>query len=122
GALHVYLSLGLARRLELDRHRPRFRSLLAGRGRGFRARRPRAVRARAMSAALEMVAVAGLATVQDAGRPGRMHEGIPAGGALVPELLARANRAVGNAPGAAALEIFGRARARAVSAEVTFAL
>jgi biotin-dependent carboxylase-like uncharacterized protein len=51
--------------------------------------------------------VAGLATIQDGGRPGRMHEGIPPGGALVPDLLARANRAVGNAPDAPAIELFG---------------
>jgi allophanate hydrolase subunit 2 len=36
-----------------------------------------------------------------------MHEGVPPGGALVPELLARANAAAGNAPGEAALEVFG---------------
>ena len=46
-----------------------------------------------MSGVLEVVRIAGLATIQDGGRPGRMHEGIPPGGALVPELLARANRA-----------------------------
>lgn len=51
--------------------------------------------------------MAGLAWVQDGGRPGRMHEGVPAGGALVPELLARANAAVGNPGGYAALEVFG---------------
>jgi biotin-dependent carboxylase-like uncharacterized protein len=45
--------------------------------------------------------------VQDAGRPGHMHEGVPPGGALVPELLARANVAARNAPGAAAIESFG---------------
>ncbi len=64
-------------------------------------------------ATLEIVACAGLATVQDAGRPGRMHEGIPPGGALVPELLAAANLAVGNPPGAAAVELFGKLRVRA---------
>jgi biotin-dependent carboxylase-like uncharacterized protein len=53
---------------------------------------------------LEVVSVMGLATVQDAGRPGRMHEGIPPGGALVPELLGQANRAVGNPAGASAIE------------------
>jgi biotin-dependent carboxylase-like uncharacterized protein len=56
---------------------------------------------------IRVVAVAGLATVQDGGRPGHMHEGVPPGGALVPELLARANVAVGNAPGEAGLEVFG---------------
>ena len=51
--------------------------------------------------------VVGLAFVQDLGRPGHMHEGIPCGGALVPERLARANAAVGNAIGAAGIERFG---------------
>jgi allophanate hydrolase subunit 2 len=36
-----------------------------------------------------------------------MHEGVPPGGALVPELLARANVAADNEPFAAALELFG---------------
>lgn len=57
--------------------------------------------------ALEVVKVAGVAVVQDAGRPGWMHQGVPPGGALVPELLARANRAVGNPRGAAAIELVG---------------
>lgn len=56
---------------------------------------------------IRVVALAGMATVQDAGRAGHMHEGVPPGGALVPELLARANVAAGNAPGEAALEVFG---------------
>jgi biotin-dependent carboxylase-like uncharacterized protein len=56
---------------------------------------------------IEVVAVAGVVLVQDGGRPGRMHEGVPPGGPLVPELLARANAAVSNRPGEAGLEIFG---------------
>jgi biotin-dependent carboxylase-like uncharacterized protein len=56
---------------------------------------------------IEIVAVNGLATVQDAGRPGHMHEGVPPGGPLVPELLARANAAVRNAAGEAAVELLG---------------
>src|SRR5580700_10008021 len=36
-----------------------------------------------------------------------MHQGIPPGGALVPELLARANAAVDNRPAEAGLEVFG---------------
>lgn len=58
-------------------------------------------------AEIEIERVAGLAFVQDGGRPGRLSGGIPAGGALVPEALARANAAVGNAPGAASIERFG---------------
>jgi 5-oxoprolinase (ATP-hydrolysing) subunit C len=54
-----------------------------------------------------VVAVQGVVTVQDDGRPGRMHEGVPPGGALVPELLAFANVAAGNRPGEAGLEIVG---------------
>lgn len=57
---------------------------------------------------LIVLSVAGPALVVDAGRPGRMHEGIPPGGPMVPELFASANRAVGNAPGAPAIEVFGR--------------
>ena len=54
-----------------------------------------------------VTALRGIATVQDLGRPGHMHEGVPPGGALVPELLVRANRAAGNDDGAAAIELFG---------------
>ncbi len=57
---------------------------------------------------IELVAIAGLATIQDGGRPGRMHEGVPPGGALVPAQLARANAAVRNARGEAGIEVFGR--------------
>jgi 5-oxoprolinase (ATP-hydrolysing) subunit C len=56
---------------------------------------------------IEIVAVTGLSTVQDAGRPGRMHEGIPPGGALVPELLAASNAAVQNPWHEAGIEVFG---------------
>jgi biotin-dependent carboxylase-like uncharacterized protein len=56
---------------------------------------------------ITVVAVSGLVTVQDAGRPGRMHEGVPPGGPLVPELLARANAAVGNGEQEAGLEVLG---------------
>lgn len=56
---------------------------------------------------ITIVAVTGLATVQDGGRPGHMHEGVPPGGPLVPELLARANAAVGNEEGEAGLEVLG---------------
>ncbi len=55
----------------------------------------------------------GLVTVQDRGRIGRMHEGLPHGGALVPELLARANRAAHNPDDAAALEVLGKITVRA---------
>ncbi len=64
--------------------------------------------------------IAGLATVQDLGRSGRMHEGLAPGGALVPSLLAAANRAAGNPDGAPAIEVFGRLAIRA-DAEVAIA-
>jgi biotin-dependent carboxylase-like uncharacterized protein len=54
-----------------------------------------------------VTAVAGVVTVQDAGRPGWMHEGVPPGGALVPELLAAANVAADNRPGEPGLEVVG---------------
>ena len=50
----------------------------------------------------------GLCTVQDLGRPGRMHEAVPPGGALVPERLIAANRLVGNPDEAPAFEILGQ--------------
>ncbi|GIJ46313.1 allophanate hydrolase [Virgisporangium aliadipatigenens] len=46
-----------------------------------------------------------LTTVQDLGRPGWAHLGIPAAGAVDPPALALANRLVGNPPEAAGLEI-----------------
>lgn len=56
--------------------------------------------------AVVVTRAASIATVQDGGRPGRMHEGVPVGGALVPELMARANAAVRNAPATAVIESF----------------
>ncbi|AMY10959.1 KipI antagonist [Luteitalea pratensis] len=44
-------------------------------------------------------------TVQDAGRWGHQHLGVPVGGALDLDALRRANTLVGNAPGEAALEV-----------------
>jgi biotin-dependent carboxylase-like uncharacterized protein len=45
-----------------------------------------------------------LSTVQDLGRPGYAHLGVPRSGALDAPALARANRLVGNPPSAAGLE------------------
>jgi biotin-dependent carboxylase-like uncharacterized protein len=56
---------------------------------------------------IEIISVAGLATVQDGGRAGHMHEGVPPGGALVPQMLARANAAARNEPDEAAIEALG---------------
>lgn len=63
---------------------------------------------------LQIEAVSGPCWVQDAGRPGRRGEGIPAGGALVPEGRDAVNRAVGNLDGAAVLEVFGELTLRAL--------
>jgi len=45
-----------------------------------------------------------LTTVQDLGRPGHQHEGVPVGGAMDDVALRLANLLAGNDPGAAALE------------------
>lgn len=71
-------------------------------------------------AAIELLC-GGPAWVQDGGRPGGLAAGIPPGGALVPEGLARANRAVGNALGEAALEVFGELVVAARGADLTIA-
>jgi len=68
---------------------------------------------------LEVVKAQGLATVQDLGRPGRMHQAVPPGGALVPELLVAANRAAGNRDAAAGIEVLGRLVVRAREPVVT---
>lgn len=62
---------------------------------------------------LTVVRALGLVTVQDLGRPGRMHEALPPGGALVRGALIAANRAAGNPDGAAAIEILGTLTVRA---------
>jgi len=62
---------------------------------------------------LAVVRAAGLCTVQDLGRRGHMHEAVPPGGALVRELLVTANRSVGNADDAPAIEVLGQLVVRA---------
>jgi 5-oxoprolinase (ATP-hydrolysing) subunit C len=62
---------------------------------------------------LTVVRAIGLVTVQDLGRPGRMHEAVPIGGALVRERLIAANRAVRNPDGAPAIEVLGELVIRA---------
>ena len=57
-----------------------------------------------MSVAIEVVKPGALTTVQDLGRPGFAHLGIPRSGAADRSSLKLANRRVGNAEGAAALE------------------
>jgi len=68
---------------------------------------------------IEVVKVQGLATLQDLGRHGHMHEGIPPGGALAPARLVAANRAVGNREDALAVEVLGRLAVRAITAIAT---
>jgi len=65
---------------------------------------------------LAVVRAFGLITVQDFGRPGLMHEAVPPGGALVPELLVAANRRAHNPDDAPAIEVLGQLRVRAEAA------
>jgi 5-oxoprolinase (ATP-hydrolysing) subunit C len=65
---------------------------------------------------LAVVKVLGLCAPQDHGRIGRMHEGLPHGGPLVPSLLARANRAVANPDDTTGIEILGKLIVRAEGA------
>ncbi|MFI8343722.1 biotin-dependent carboxyltransferase family protein [Streptomyces sp. NPDC085639] len=57
-----------------------------------------------MAEGLVVVRPGALTTVQDRGRPGHAHLGVPRSGALDTAAYALANRLLGNAPGAAALE------------------
>lgn len=57
------------------------------------------------TAGLEVLAAGALTTVQDAGRPGHAHEGVPPSGAADARSYALANRLVGNPAGEAALEV-----------------
>ncbi|MGD8194703.1 biotin-dependent carboxyltransferase family protein [Herbiconiux sp. P18] len=67
---------------------------------------PESIRAATMppESALEVLATGPLTLVQDAGRPGWAHLGVPASGAADRGALRAANRLVGNEPGAAVLE------------------
>ncbi|ROS78830.1 urea amidolyase family protein [Cellulomonas sp. PhB143] len=69
---------------------------------------------RAGSSGLELVASTAPAAVEDLGRPGLAHLGVTASGALDPPALRAANRAVGNGPSFACLELTGSATLRAV--------
>jgi allophanate hydrolase subunit 2 len=62
---------------------------------------------------LLVVRAVGLVTIQDLGRPGRMHEAVPPGGALVPDRLIAANRAVRNPDSAPVIEVLGQLVVRA---------
>ncbi|MDU0291183.1 biotin-dependent carboxyltransferase family protein [Saccharothrix longispora] len=58
-----------------------------------------------MTRAVTVLATGPQALVQDLGRPGNAHLGVPPSGALDPPSLALANRLVGNPGGAAGLEV-----------------
>ncbi|MDB4954929.1 MAG: Allophanate hydrolase 2 subunit 2 [Myxococcales bacterium] len=64
---------------------------------------------------LVVVNAVGMVTVQDRGRPGRMHEAVPPGGALVRELHTAANRHALNEDGSPALEVLGELVVRAIA-------
>jgi KipI family sensor histidine kinase inhibitor len=68
---------------------------------------------------VEVLRTGPLATIQDLGRPGYAHLGVPHAGAADPDSLRQANRLVGNADGAAALEVtLGRLQLRFHAAAV----
>jgi 5-oxoprolinase (ATP-hydrolysing) subunit C len=68
--------------------------------------------------ALVLVRVAGPASLQDLGRPGQLHLGLPRGGTLAPTTLAALNADLGNPADAPGLEVFGLLVARAEGAVV----
>lgn len=64
---------------------------------------------------LRVVEISSVASVQDLGRLGHAHEGVPTSGAADPLSLRVANRVVGNADGAAGVELaMGRMRVEAM--------
>jgi biotin-dependent carboxylase-like uncharacterized protein len=68
---------------------------------------------RSEAAGLRVIAAGALTTVQDVGRPGWAHLGVPRAGALDAPAAALANRLVGNPPSAALLEtVLGGLRVR----------
>ena len=97
------LSARVARRLAADRPhdgRPlRPAPVAPGAARG---RRPRALRGDVSE--IRVISAGPLTTVQDRGRPGWAHIGVPPSGAADPTAFERGNRIVGNDPQAAALE------------------
>ncbi len=100
------------RRLAADRHdRPRPVGPHAGARGAALARHARAFRPRGRDGAgdmtdraLSVVRAGALTTVQDRGRPGHAHLGVPHSGALDGPAAALANRLAGNRPDAAVLE------------------
>lgn len=72
--------------------------------------------------ALAVVRAGALTTVQDLGRPGHAHLGVPRSGALDPPAAALVNRLVGNPPAAAVLETTLNGCAVRPRSEVTVAV
>ena len=67
---------------------------------------------------LVVTKVVGLATIQDFGRRGHMHEAVPPGGALAPERMIAANRQVNNANDEPVIEVLGQLVVRATAVTV----
>src|SRR5207237_1249016 len=106
-------SASLARRITCARRSGQIHASAAARIRGplrencsrQLADRARSFWSRGMNAVLHVLSPGLLTTVQDLGRHGLQHLGVPVGRALDPVSLRAANALVGNAPGAAALEV-----------------
>jgi KipI family sensor histidine kinase inhibitor len=82
-------------------------------------RRPTGTTVDSATSALEVLAAGPLTLIQDAGRPGHAHIGVPASGAFDRGALARANLAVGNPVHAAVLEVLiGPVQLRALASTV----
>ena len=72
------------------------------------------VRHRSTDLALELVDIGWSTTIQDRGRPGLAHLGVPTAGAVDPGLAALVNRLVGNDESSAVLETAGGLTVRAI--------
>ncbi len=70
-----------------------------------------------MTAALRVIAPGLMTTLQDLGRRGYQHLGVPVSGALDPVCLQAANLLAGNAPGMGALEIAYQGPTLAIEAD-----
>jgi biotin-dependent carboxylase-like uncharacterized protein len=75
-----------------------------------------------MAGAIEVRSAGPLTTIQDSGRPGLAHLGVPRSGALDAPALALANRLVGNSPAAAGLEVTMSGCALRCTTAATFAI
>lgn len=62
---------------------------------------------------LVVISTTGPISIQDLGRRGHMHDGVPPGGAMVPTRLIAANREAANRDDAPAFEVYGQLKLRA---------